>query len=107
MITRHLTQFPSHNCLSLAHSSGQEQFISQSCVQQILNDIWMGVIKRKDLSMFSLLSLVFFPPLITRLEFPNKFELEKTVHVKDKQEDAELPKEETEPLRGEADSPKQ
>ena len=57
--------------------------------------------------MFSLLPLVFFPPLITRLEFPNKFELEKTVHVKDKQEDAELPKEETEPLRGEADSPKQ
>ena len=103
MITRHLTQFPNHSCLSIAHSSGQQEFISQSCVQQILNDVWMGVIKRKDLSIFSL----FFPPLITRIDFRNKLELEKTVHVEDKKEDLELPKEEAALLKEEIDSPRE
>ena len=94
MITRDLSQFPSHTCLSLAKCSGQEEFISQSCVQQLLNDVWMGVIKTKDLSIFSLLSVVMFPPLIFRLDFRNKLELKKAVHVEDKKEDADLSKEE-------------
>lgn len=94
MITRDLSQFTSHTCLSLAKCSGQEEFISQSCVQQLLNDVWMGVIKTKDLSIFSLLSVVMFPPLIFRLDFRNKLELKKAVHVEDKKENADLSKEE-------------
>ena len=81
MITRDLGQFPGHTCLSLAKCSGQEEFISQSCVQQLLNDVWMGVIKTKDLSIFSLLSVAIFPPLICQLDFRNKSELKKAVHV--------------------------
>ena len=107
MITRHLTQFPNHSCLSLAHCSRQQGFISQSCVQQILNDVWMGIIKRKDLSILSLLLIVSFPPLITRLEFRSKLELERTVHVEDKKEIAELPKEETMSLNEDIDSPRE
>ena len=107
MITRYLNQFPNHSCLSLAHCSRQQEFISQSCVQQILNDVWMGVIKRKDLSIFSLLRIVFFPPLITRLEFRNKLELQKTVHVEDKKEDVELPKEEVAFQKEETESPRE
>ena len=87
MITRDLSQFPSHTCLSLAKYSGQEEFISQSCVQQLLNDVWMGVIKTKDLSIFSLLSVAIFPLLIFQLDFRNKLELEKAVHVEDKKEE--------------------
>ena len=107
MIARHLTQFPNHSCLSIAHSSGQQEFISQSCVQQILNDVWMGVLKTKELSIFSLLLVVFFPPLITGLDFRNKLELEKTVHVKDKKEDVELPEEEAALRKEEIDSPRE
>ena len=92
MITRNLSQFPSHTCLSLAKCSGQEEFISQSCVQQLLNDVWMGVIKTKGLSIFSLLSVVIFPPLICRLDFRNKLELKKAVHVEDKKEDVDISK---------------
>ena len=94
MITRDLSQFPSHNCLSLAKCSQQEEFISHTCVQQLLNDVWMGGIKTKDLSIFSLLSVVIFPPLIFRLDFRNKLELKKTVRVEDKKEDADSYKEE-------------
>ena len=108
MITRDLSQFPNHTCLSLAKCSGQEKFISQSCVQQLLNDVWMGVIKTKDLPIFSLLSAVLFPPLIFRFDFRNKSELEKVVHVEDKKEhleSSETPKEHVEHKEEENESP--
>ena len=67
----------------------------------------MGIIKRKDLSILSLLLIVSFPPLITRLEFRSKLELERTVHVEDKKEIAELPKEEITSLNEDIDSPRE
>ena len=109
MITRDLSQFPNHTCLSLAKCSGQEEFISQSCVQQLLNDVWMGVIKTKDLPIFSLLPAVLFPPLIFRLDFRNKSELQKAVQKKKKKEDpdsTEAPKENVEDKKEDTESPK-
>ena len=109
MITRDLSQFPNHTCVSLAKCSGQEEFISQSCVQQLLNDVWMGVIKTKDLPIFSLLPAVLFPPLIFRLDFRNKSELQKAVHVEGKKEDpdsTEAPKENVEDKKEDTESPK-
>ena len=83
MITRELTQFPGHTCLSLANYSGQEEFVAHSSVQQLLNDAWTGVLKSREVSTFSLLLAIIFPPLICRFKFRNKTELKHMVHVKD------------------------
>lgn len=83
MITRELTQFPGHTCLSLANCSGQEEFVAHSSVQQLLNDAWTGVLKSREVSTFSLLLAIICPPLIGRFKFRNKTELKHMVHVED------------------------
>ena len=83
MITRELTQFPGHTCLSLANCSGQEEFVAHSSVQQLLNNAWTGVLKSREVSTFSLLLAIICPPLICRFKFRNKTELKHMVHVED------------------------
>ena len=89
MITRELSQFPGHTCLSLANCSGQEEFIAHSSVQQLLNDVWTGVLKSRELSIFPLLLAIFCPPLIYRFKFRNKTELQHMIHVEDSFNDDE------------------
>ena len=83
MITRELTQFPGHTCLSLANCSSQEEFVAHSSVQQLLQDVWTGALKTREVSIFSLLLAMFCPPLIWQFKFRNTKELKKMVHVKD------------------------
>ena len=97
MITRELTQFPRHTCLSLANCSSQEEFIAHSSVQQLLHDVWTGALKTREVSTFALLLAMFCPPLIWQFKFRNTKELKKMVHVEDdfdvdddEEEDAKL-----------------
>lgn len=87
MITRELTQFPGHTCLSLANCSSQEEFVAHSSVQQLLNNVWTGALKTREVSTFSLLFAMFFPPLIWQFKFRNTKELKKMVHVEDEFDD--------------------
>ena len=89
MITRKLTQFPGHTCLSLAYCSGQEEFVAHNSVQQLLNDVWRGNLKTREVSTFSLVIAIFFPPLVWKFEFRNKKESENVAQVKDGFEDEE------------------
>ena len=97
MITRELTQFPGHTCLSLANCSSQEEFVAHSSVQQLLQDVWTGALKTREVSIFSLLLAMFCPPLIWQFKYRNTKELKKMVHVEDdfdvdddEEEDAKL-----------------
>ena len=38
MITRELTQFPGHTCLSLAKCYGQEEFFAHNSVQELMSE---------------------------------------------------------------------
>lgn len=87
MITRELTQFPGHTCLSLANCSSQEEFVAHSSVQQLLNDVWTGALKIREVSTFSLLLAMLPPPLIWQFKFRNTKELKKMVHVEDEFDD--------------------
>ena len=89
MITRELTQFFGHTCLSLANCSGQEEFVAHSSVQQLLNDVWTGALKIREVSTFSLLLAIFCPPLIYRFKFRNTTELKQMVYVEDEFDDEE------------------
>ena len=89
MITRELTQFPGHTCLSLANCSGQEEFFAHSSVQQLLSDVWTGALKSREVSLFSLLLAIICPPLICRFKFRNKAELKHMAQVEDDFDDEE------------------
>ena len=89
MITRELTQFPGHTCLSLANCSGQEEFVAHSSVQQLLNDVWTGALKTREISTFTLILAIICPPLIYQFKFRNTTELKQMVHVEDDFDDEE------------------
>lgn len=89
IITRELTYFPGRTCLSLAHCSGQKEFVSHSSVQQLLNDVWTGAIKSREVSTRSLLLAIFLPPLICQFDFRNKSEIKRMIHVEDDIDDDE------------------
>lgn len=101
MITRELTQFSGHTCLSLANCSGQEEFVAHSSVQQLLNDVWTGALKTREVSTFSLLLAIFCPPLIYRFKFKNTTELKQMVHVEDEFDDEEEETKRKESIAGE------
>ena len=95
MITRELTQFHRHTCLSLANCSAHEEFVAHSSVQHLLSDVWTGTLKTREVSTSSLILAMFWPPLIWKFDFRNTEELKTMVHVGDdanakKEEDTEL-----------------
>ena len=101
MITRELTQFSGHTCLSLANCSGQTEFVAHSSVQQLLNDVWTGALKTREVSTISLLLAIFCPPLIYQFKFKNTTELKQMVHVEDEFDDEEEETKRKESIAGE------
>jgi len=95
LLTSELTQFPGHTCLSLASASKQEEFIAHSSVQQLLNDVWTGAIKSREVPAHVILAAILFPPLIGRFDFRDMSEIKKmaSTEVNENEDDFEIDEE--------------
>ncbi|XP_062418010.1 transient receptor potential cation channel subfamily M member 6-like [Pungitius pungitius] len=75
LLTSEMEAWSHFTCLQMAVSSGHRSFVSHSCTQTLLTDLWTGPLNmRKNSSVKIILSLLL-PPAILLLEFKSKAEM--------------------------------
>ncbi|XP_061465295.1 transient receptor potential cation channel subfamily M member 6 [Rhineura floridana] len=83
LLTYELKNWSNSTCLKLAVSVGLRPFVSHTCTQMLLTDMWMGRLKMRKNSWFKVILSILLPPTILMLEFKNKAEMS---HVPQSQE---------------------
>uniref|UniRef100_A0A674P9K6 non-specific serine/threonine protein kinase n=1 Tax=Takifugu rubripes TaxID=31033 RepID=A0A674P9K6_TAKRU len=75
LLTSEMEAWSHFTCLQMAVSSCHRPFVSHSCTQTLLTDLWSGPLNmRKNSSLKIILSLIL-PPAILLLEFKSKAEM--------------------------------
>lgn len=69
LITCEFNQFSDQTSLGLAVDTNDLDFVSHSSVQLLLNEIWSGRVKKREVNTIKMLSAYFFPPLINQISF--------------------------------------
>ncbi|ELW58804.1 Transient receptor potential cation channel subfamily M member 6 [Tupaia chinensis] len=69
LLTYKLKNWSNSTCLKLAVSGGLRPFVSHTCTQMLLTDMWMGRLKMRKNSWLKIISSILFPPTILTLEF--------------------------------------
>ncbi|CAO2584947.1 Transient receptor potential cation channel subfamily M member 6, partial [Lemmus lemmus] len=75
LLTYELKNWSNFTCLKLAVSGGLRPFVSHSCTQMLLTDMWMGRLKMRKNSWLKIIISILLPPLILTLEFKSKAEM--------------------------------
>uniref|UniRef100_A0A8C4TSY2 non-specific serine/threonine protein kinase n=1 Tax=Falco tinnunculus TaxID=100819 RepID=A0A8C4TSY2_FALTI len=75
LLTYELKNWSNSTCLKLAVSVGLRSFISHTCTQMLLTDMWMGCLKMRKNSWFKVIMSILLPPTILMLEFKSKAEM--------------------------------
>ncbi|NXH16467.1 TRPM6 protein, partial [Bucco capensis] len=75
LLTYELKNWSNSTCLKLAVSVGLRPFISHTCTQMLLTDMWMGRLKMRKNSWFKVIMSILLPPTILMLEFKSKAEM--------------------------------
>uniref|UniRef100_A0A8B9CII9 non-specific serine/threonine protein kinase n=1 Tax=Anser brachyrhynchus TaxID=132585 RepID=A0A8B9CII9_9AVES len=75
LLTYELKNWSNSTCLKLAVSVGLRPFVSHTCTQMLLTDMWMGRLKMRKNSWFKVIVSILLPPTILMLEFKNKAEM--------------------------------
>ncbi|NXI56366.1 TRPM6 protein, partial [Chloroceryle aenea] len=75
LLTYELKNWSNSTCLKLAVSVGLRPFVSHTCTQMLLTDMWMGRLKMRKNSWFKVIMSILLPPTILMLEFKNKAEM--------------------------------
>ncbi|NXA13374.1 TRPM6 protein, partial [Sapayoa aenigma] len=70
-----LKNWSNSTCLKLAVSVGLQPFVSHTCTQMLLTDMWMGRLKMRKNSWFKVVMSILLPPAILMLEFKSKAEM--------------------------------
>ncbi|XP_039946930.1 transient receptor potential cation channel subfamily M member 6 [Hirundo rustica] len=83
LLTYELKNWSNSTCLKLAVSVGLRSFVSHTCTQMLLTDMWMGRLKMRKNSWFKVIMSILLPPTILMLEFKSKAEMS---HVPQSQE---------------------
>ncbi|KAJ7335551.1 hypothetical protein JRQ81_013492 [Phrynocephalus forsythii] len=83
LLTYELKNWSNSTCLKLAVSVGLRPFVSHTCTQMLLTDMWMGRLKMRKSSWFKVILSILLPPTIFMLEFKTKAEMS---HVPQSQE---------------------
>ncbi|XP_059500641.1 transient receptor potential cation channel subfamily M member 6-like isoform X4 [Stegostoma tigrinum] len=83
LLTYELKNWSNSTCLKLAVSSGLRPFVSHTCTQMLLTDIWMGRLNMRKNSWFKVILSILLPPTILMLEFKSKAEMS---HIPQSQE---------------------
>ncbi|XP_064356799.1 transient receptor potential cation channel subfamily M member 6-like isoform X1 [Dromaius novaehollandiae] len=75
LLTYELKNWSNSTCLKLAVSVGLRPFVSHTCTQMLLTDMWMGRLKMRKSSWFKVIVSILLPPTILMLEFKSKAEM--------------------------------
>ncbi|NWW68364.1 TRPM6 protein, partial [Ifrita kowaldi] len=75
LLTYELKNWSNSTCLKLAVSVGLRPFVSHTCTQMLLTDMWMGRLKMRKNSWFKVIMSILLPPTILMLEFKSKAEM--------------------------------
>ncbi|XP_017398726.1 transient receptor potential cation channel subfamily M member 6 [Cebus imitator] len=75
LLTYELRNWSHSTCLKLAVSGGLRPFVSHTCTQKLLTDMWMGRLKMRKNSWLKVIISIILPPTILTLEFKSKAEM--------------------------------
>uniref|UniRef100_A0A2K6DQY0 non-specific serine/threonine protein kinase n=1 Tax=Macaca nemestrina TaxID=9545 RepID=A0A2K6DQY0_MACNE len=75
LLTYELRNWSNSTCLKLAVSGGLRPFVSHTCTQMLLTDMWMGRLKMRKNSWLKIIISIILPPTILTLEFKSKAEM--------------------------------
>ncbi|XP_058029129.1 transient receptor potential cation channel subfamily M member 6 [Ahaetulla prasina] len=75
LLTYELKNWSNSTCLKLAVSVGLRPFVSHTCTQMLLTDMWMGRLKMRKNSWFKVILSILLPPTILMLDFKSKAEM--------------------------------
>uniref|UniRef100_A0A8C5PFR9 Transient receptor potential cation channel subfamily M member 6 n=1 Tax=Leptobrachium leishanense TaxID=445787 RepID=A0A8C5PFR9_9ANUR len=75
LLTYQLKNWSNSTCLKLAVSSALRPFVSHTCTQMLLTDMWMGCLKMRKNSWLKVILGILLPPFIFMLEFKTKAEM--------------------------------
>ena len=76
LLTCELPNWSRQNCLRLAFACGHRGLLAHPCSQWILSDLWMGGLRTRRWTNLKVILSILFPPLILRLDFKSKAELQ-------------------------------
>ncbi|XP_031795427.1 transient receptor potential cation channel subfamily M member 6 isoform X1 [Sarcophilus harrisii] len=85
LLTYELKNWSNSTCLKLAVSVGLRSFVSHTCTQRLLTDMWMGRLKMTKNSWIKVIISIFLPPTILMLEFKTKAEMSHVPQAQDSQ----------------------
>ncbi|XP_054991107.1 transient receptor potential cation channel subfamily M member 6 [Sorex araneus] len=83
LLTYELKNWSNSTCLKLAVSGGLRPFVSHTCTQMLLTDIWMGCLKMRKDSWLKIIISILLPPAILTLEFKSKAEMSHVPQAQD------------------------
>ncbi|XP_077331053.1 transient receptor potential cation channel subfamily M member 6 isoform X1 [Lithobates pipiens] len=75
LLTYELKNWSNSTCLKLAVSSALRPFVSHTCTQMLLTDMWMGCLNMRKNSWLKVILGILLPPFILMLEFKTKQEM--------------------------------
>nr|XP_044623566.1 transient receptor potential cation channel subfamily M member 6 isoform X2 [Equus asinus] len=75
LLTYELKNWSNSTCLKLAVSGGLRPFVSHTCTQMLLTDMWVGCLKMRKNSWLKIIVSILLPPTILTLEFKSKAEM--------------------------------
>ncbi|XP_075716581.1 transient receptor potential cation channel subfamily M member 6 [Rhinoderma darwinii] len=86
LLTYELKNWSNSTCLKLAVSSALRSFVSHTCTQMLLTDMWMGCLKMRKNSWLKIILGILLPPCILMLEFKTKAEMSHIPQAQDFQQ---------------------
>nr|XP_015222646.1 PREDICTED: transient receptor potential cation channel subfamily M member 6 isoform X2 [Lepisosteus oculatus] len=87
LLTYEMKNWSNFTCLKMAVSSGLRPFVSHTCTQMLLTELWMGRLNMRKNSWYKVILSILLPPTILMLEFKSKAEMS---HIPQSQESHQL-----------------
>uniref|UniRef100_A0A3Q3XCR1 non-specific serine/threonine protein kinase n=1 Tax=Mola mola TaxID=94237 RepID=A0A3Q3XCR1_MOLML len=75
LLTSEMEAWSHFTCLQMAVSSCHRPFVSHSCTQTLLTDLWTGPLNMRKNSFLKIILSLLLPPAIMLLEFKSKAEM--------------------------------
>ncbi|TDH13356.1 hypothetical protein EPR50_G00056750, partial [Perca flavescens] len=75
LLTSEMEAWSRFTCLQMAVSSSHRPFVSHSCTQTLLTDLWTGSLNMRKNSFLKIILSLLLPPAILLLEFKSKAEM--------------------------------
>eukprot|EP00079_Xenopus_tropicalis_P022916 XP_012814943.1 PREDICTED: transient receptor potential cation channel subfamily M member 7-like isoform X2 [Xenopus tropicalis] len=87
LLTYELKNWSKSTCLKLAVSSRLRTFVSHTCTQMLLNDMWMGRLNMRKNAWYKVISGIFFPPIIPLFDYKTMAQMS---HIPQSQDDYKM-----------------